>query len=264
MSRFLERPVVKWLMQRFSFYLMLTLLLVIYILAPLSFETGLGTLVLQVVFSLLCIAAVIAADPRRLESRVTLVLAVAVFVVGWINEYHDLESFPLWITKVVVNISFFGMLIYVLLRAIVSAGRVDSRTICAALCVYFFIGLIFAFAHTLVHETMPGSFAIGAKADIVKVATTEQGPKGHYGAEFMVFLYYSLVTLTTLGYGEITPQRPLAMSLSTTEAFLGQIYMAVLVAWLVGMSISHSMMGKEDEEQTGTGGDGSAGERDEG
>jgi hypothetical protein len=256
MSSFLERPIVKWLMERFSFYLMLALLLVIYIVAPLVFQTALGTFVLQVAFSLLCIAAVIAADPSRWVFRLTLALAVVVFVVGWINEYHGYASHPLWFTKNLVSILFFGMLIFVLLRTILSAGRIDSRTICAALCVYFFIGLIFAHAYTLIHVSNPGAFDVGAKAELVKASASAQGLKGRHGAESMVFLYYSLVTLTTLGYGDITPQSPLAMSLSTTEAFLGQIYIAVLIAWLVGMSISHAMTGKKEEDQTGRGGGG--------
>ena len=62
-----------------------------------------------------------------------------------------------------------------------------------------------------------------------------------------VFMYYSLVTLTTLGYGDITPVTPLARNLAAFEAAMGQLYIAILVARLVGLHIVHS--GQEDEEQ---------------
>ena len=53
-----------------------------------------------------------------------------------------------------------------------------------------------------------------------------------------IFLYYSLVTLTTLGYGDITPITYIAGSLAVLEAIFGQLYLVVLVAWLVGMYVS--------------------------
>jgi hypothetical protein len=54
------------------------------------------------------------------------------------------------------------------------------------------------------------------------------------------FLYYSFVTLTTLGYGDITPASSPARSLSTLEAVTGQLYIAILVARLVGLHIVHA------------------------
>ena len=60
------------------------------------------------------------------------------------------------------------------------------------------------------------------------------------------FLYYSFVTLTTLGYGDITPVASLARSLCILEAVLGQLYLVVQVAWLVGVHVSQSMLKKSD------------------
>jgi voltage-gated potassium channel Kch len=64
----------------------------------------------------------------------------------------------------------------------------------------------------------------------------------------MRFLYFSYVTMTTLGYGDITPIAPIARSLAMLEALIGQIYLVVMIAWLVGMNVSQSL-GKNDSSE---------------
>jgi voltage-gated potassium channel Kch len=59
------------------------------------------------------------------------------------------------------------------------------------------------------------------------------------GSSFANFIYYSFVTLTTLGYGDIVPVSPHARALSSLEAVIGQLFIAVLIARLVGMHIVH-------------------------
>jgi voltage-gated potassium channel len=56
-------------------------------------------------------------------------------------------------------------------------------------------------------------------------------------------VYFSLVTLATLGYGDILPSSPFTQMLAVLEAVIGQLFMTVLVAWLVGMFISHNFAG---------------------
>ena len=63
------------------------------------------------------------------------------------------------------------------------------------------------------------------------------------------FMYYSFVTITTLGYGDLTPVRPLARAVTYLEAIVGQFYVAVLVAWLVGMYL----LGQEQTRQQAKG-----------
>ena len=59
-------------------------------------------------------------------------------------------------------------------------------------------------------------------------------------------IYFSFVTLTTLGYGDIVPVSASARMLATMEALMGQLYLAVLVARLVGMQVSQRMLDKKD------------------
>lgn len=112
---------------------------------------------------------------------------------------------------------------------VLEKGRVTVDKIAAALCVYFFLALFWGLAYEVVESVRPGSFAFA-------------GPLAPAGEEpdSSLFLYYSLVTVTTLGYGDITPVSPFARSLAAMEAMIGQIYITVLVARLVALHIAHA------------------------
>jgi hypothetical protein len=111
------------------------------------------------------------------------------------------------------------MLSHVLKDEVVTGEKVS-----AAICVYLFIGLIWAFLFSLTHHFQARSFSI---ENIV----------------LSDFVYYSFITLSTLGYGDITPLSSSARALSYVEAITGQIYLTVLVARLVGLHIVHSKEG---------------------
>jgi voltage-gated potassium channel Kch len=99
--------------------------------------------------------------------------------------------------------------------------------------------LLWAIFYTIIEILDPGSFAISSlliDADTVSL-----------GEVFEIALYFSLITLTTVGYGDISPISPVARSLASIEPIIGQLLLAVLVAWLVGMYISDSIT-KRDQE----------------
>jgi voltage-gated potassium channel len=114
--------------------------------------------------------------------------------------------------------------------------RVTLDTIFAAVVAYLFIAFTFAQLYQLISLCQPGSFQFPSRNP----------------AYFQVFpsdmVYFSLVTIATLGYGDIVPQMPIARMLAAVEAVMGQFYVAILVAWLVGMFISKSgRSGHQDE-----------------
>ena len=82
---------------------------------------------------------------------------------------------------------------------------------------------MWAFAYALLALLEPGSFNV----------TPNEGR-----GDFLVFHYYSIVTLTTLGYGDVTPLTEVARAISALEALVGQLYLVVVMAWLVGMHVS--------------------------
>jgi hypothetical protein len=100
------------------------------------------------------------------------------------------------------------------------AGPVNVHRIQGAVAAYLLFGLTWAAAYQLVAALAPGAFASAQPLAV-------QDPR--------VWTYYSFVTLTTMGYGDVTPVHPAARSLALMEALTGQLYPAVLLARLVSL-----------------------------
>ena len=113
------------------------------------------------------------------------------------------------------------MITWTILSYVLKQGAVTGEKISAAICVYMFIGLLWAFLFALTYTLDAGSFDL-------------KDP------QLSQFVYYSFITLSTLGYGDITPLSPVAQALAYVEAITGQIYLTVLVARLVGLHIARA------------------------
>ena len=130
---------------------------------------------------------------------------------------------------------YLGLLVFSFGRYIFTAQSVDMELISAALCLYLLLALLWGSVFMLLEESVPGSFA-----------GSGLGQTDFIRSEFHYFNYLSFITITTLGYGDITPQTPAAMALCQVEAILGQFFTAVLVARLVGIQVAQSFTGKKE------------------
>jgi hypothetical protein len=124
--------------------------------------------------------------------------------------------------------------VFALVSRLFIVKSVTFDTISAAICAYLLIGVAWAYAFAVVELRYPGSFS----------AALFQRPTGNAApllASLRTFVYYSFVCLTTTGFGDILPVSEGARSLSVMEAVFGQLYMAILIARLVGLEIAQSM-----------------------
>jgi hypothetical protein len=119
---------------------------------------------------------------------------------------------------------------------VLAPGEVTADKIYASLCVYLLLGLLWACGYLALELLRPGSLQV----DGVDLATSVGDAEGMLSHCF----YYSFVTLTTLGYGDVKPTTPPAQSLAYVEALTGQLYLAVLVARLVALHIASSDSGR--------------------
>ena len=110
------------------------------------------------------------------------------------------------------------------IRRVITSGRITADRIIAAVCAYLFIGMFFASLYWMIWHLDPDAFSFPADEEVIVQSD---------------FTYFSFTTLTTLGYGEITPVNPGARSLAYLEATLGQIFIAVVIARLVALEIVH-------------------------
>ena len=111
------------------------------------------------------------------------------------------------------------------MRQIATGNNISANRIVGAICVYLMLGVIWALCYALLETMVPGSFK----------GLTEQAASSSWNPDWV---YFSFVTLTTLGYGDISPLTYSARALSYFEAIVGQFYLAVLVAGLVGAYLS--------------------------
>ncbi len=115
---------------------------------------------------------------------------------------------------------FLSLATYTSLKAVLDGGTVDTNRIFGAVCVYLLVGILWSILYALTYTFDSSSFS-GALSN-----TTESWS--------IDWLYFSFVTLTTIGYGDILPVSPAARALAYTEAIFGAFYLATLVALLIG------------------------------
>jgi hypothetical protein len=156
-------------------------------------------------------------------------LALPMLVSIWISHFVDMPF--LVFAGDCFGIAFIAFLVVVILSFIFSEHEVTINVIYASIVVYLLIAIMWAFIYLVLESIHPGSFATG---------------EGQIEVGRRLYIYYSFVTITTLGYGDVTPTTDLANSFSFLEAVTGQIYLVVLVARLVGIHIAQSMNRKAE------------------
>jgi hypothetical protein len=150
-----------------------------------------------------------------------IVSVIAVVTAGVVFELLQLYSLHLFLL-----FCFYLWAIWLAAKQVLFSGVVDANKIIGAICIYLLMGLIWAMMYLFIAQIIPGAF--NGLEQVV------------WYDNFADVAYYSYVTLTTLGYGDIAPVAPIARFLVYMEAVVGVFYMAILVASLIGVSISES------------------------
>ncbi|UPY36008.1 potassium channel family protein [Sediminicoccus sp. KRV36] len=119
-----------------------------------------------------------------------------------------------------------SVLVAAILRQSFAAGPISFRRIEGAIAAYLLIGLVFACLYAMLHGLVP-------------VAFLHQGEPAQEAEHVVSYIFFSFVTLTTTGYGDIVPVHPVARSLAILEALTGQLYLAILLARLVSLQVNH-------------------------
>jgi hypothetical protein len=174
---------------------------------------------------LLCAVLSIAGGRRAL---VGVVLVAPAAIGEWLNYWQP--ELLIYVVTRGVGLLFIGFVVVQLLRFIVYAPRVDSEVLCAAIAGYLLSGFAWSLAYALLGRLDPNSF----------VFTLD--PKSGQSMNGFTGLYFSFITLSTVGYGDIIPVSEMARMLAIVEAMFGMFYMALLIARLVSLYSSKSSL----------------------
>jgi len=204
--------------QGLSFFLVL-LILGAFVLPPLVAAWPFGGLVADIGFSLLLVAGAAALSERRWTLVAVSMIVTAALLVRWTT--HLAPSAELGVWNAVSSLVTLGLFAVVVLGQVFRRGPVSGHRILGAIAVYLLLGMIWANAYELVALLHPGAFSGAVES----------------GGVASAFMYYSFVTLTTMGYGDILPVHPIARSLAISEALTGQLYLAILIARLVSQGL---------------------------
>ncbi len=206
---------------RFSFSQFLIAIAALFLTAPYVSTLPHAPLIQTSLMTVVMFSALIAIGGRRRSLVIAVLLAIPAFVAKWL--YHFLpSSFP-HVVGFMAETLFVSFVVFRLLRFILRMPEVNFETICAAISAYLMIGVLWGLIYAFVENMHPGSFVFTVGH------ATDRRMSGMNG------IYFSFVTLATVGYGDIIPLSPMARTLAVIEAMCGMFYITVLIARLVAV-----------------------------
>ena len=186
-----------------------------------------------VFFAVILVAGAYAVSHNRRFLTMAIVLAVGMLGTEWLALAHHADPIMTAISRGLGSL-FFLLTAIAILSNVVKSKTVTSDTIYGAICAYLLMGLAWAFLFCTLEVLHPGSLVEGGQLIAAGHVAYPQF------AMINSLIYYSLSTLSTMGYGDILPKSGPARALSNLESISGQMYLAILIARLVAMQIAHS------------------------
>ena len=167
--------------------------------------------------------SILSVRTQKIDFQLGIVISLVLFMISIVSNY--IESTLLDYAQFFIMLVFFIFVAWQAAKQVLFSGAVNTNKIIGSICIYLLIGIIWAMFYLLLMKIEPNTL------------------KGIDGTEtwqnnFPSTVYFSFVSLASLGYGEITPVFPPARFLAYMEAITGQFYMAILVASLIGARIS--------------------------
>jgi hypothetical protein len=229
---FLQRSARRIRRERFLF--LLVALLALLLLSPLLDGRVHLHQLMNLFYTWVLMAAVYAVSQSRRQLVSAALLALPMLVAMWaapVVKFAYLENWGL-----AFGSAFLAFVLVMIIGHIARCQRIERDLLFGAIVVYLLMGLMWALTFELLERLAPGAFKF---------------PESPIGEDRYRFIYFSYVTLATLGYGDMTAATPLAGALTILEAIIGQMYLVVGVGWLVGIYISQKMAARESRRPAG-------------
>ena len=218
------RPLLAQVIFRGRFLYLLFFILMMIAIQPLDAFIGKFGILLDLIVTAILVSAIYAISQKRNYRIIGVLLAVPMLFSVWFTHFFKITW--LQISGNLCGIAFFTFIIITILSFIFSQDEIKIDQIAGAAVVYLLMATTWTYAYRVIEMIHPGSFHIA---------------QGHSTGQPVTFMYYSFVTITTLGYGDIFPVSTAAKSCAILEAVIGQLYLVSAVAWLVGAHISQSI-----------------------
>ncbi len=189
---------------------------------------------IQILVTFILLAGLTAVGRSRRFVIVGLTLVLPAVALNWLARIDGMYS--LLILSSVLATAFLVYLAVLILNYVMRAAKVDSNTIAGAVCVYILMGYAWGLGYFIMEAWSP--------AAIIHTTPLPPDRVGGLLEATSDAVYFSFATLTTLGYGDITPLSAGARTLAVLEAIMGQLYLVVLIARFVGLHIVRGTLTK--------------------
>lgn len=209
-----------WETDRGLSILLAIVVVILFVLPVIRAGRPLTRFVFDVALSMLLLAGIGVASERPRVRNALMAFVVVALALRWLE--WGIPSADLDVGAAAAGLASTGLLAGVMVVRAFRGGQVTYDRILGAVAVYLLLGVTWAQAYGLLASLVPGAF----------------NPPGVASGSPYDFFYYSVVTLTTVGYGDITPLHPIARSLAMLEALTGQLYPAILLARLVSLEVT--------------------------
>jgi ion channel len=176
-------------------------------------------LLIYISLGLVLLIGVFVLSESKQKLYAAIVLAIITMSLNMIS--LPIRNEPLFLLRVISLMSFFAWLLIAVFNSMAKARRISENIIFGAVDGYLILGILGGFGFRIIHYFYPGSFSMPTYLE----------------SKLDVFTYYSFVTLTNLGYGDITPLTPPSQAMSLFLAISGQMYLAIIIGILVGKFI---------------------------
>lgn len=217
------------------FDISLYLLFLVFFLSPFLDSVPLRMLISSVIFSMLMLAGVLSISGHRVFLFFGGMTACIAITLRWMQ--HITPSPAIAKTGSLAILIFLIMLNAMALTKVYGTGRVTMHKIKGAIACYILFGMTFSVLYGFLDQVLPNAFNL--PLDDGTFTTVRQE----------MLTYYSFVTLTTIGYGDITPVHEIARMFAVLEGLCGQLYPATLLARLVSLEVSSHGGGNADESK---------------
>lgn len=238
-----------WFKNRFA--VLLGALILLFSGSPLLRSSGdkspfdYASLVITILFVIVLLSAIFAVSRSRTTVTIALFLAFPTAIAQALQSWKGGTGVGIALVEYTLGVLFLGYVVILILRYLFEKRRVTVDMICASLCVYLLLGVLWAILYSffglLDPEAFKFSFAEAGETDLMRFGSDRT----------FIAIYYSLVTMSTLGYGDIIPTSSLTRMCAALQAVVGQLYLVVLVARLVGLQIAQSSENAPSGQGTG-------------
>ena len=218
------------LIERRRFLLLLLSTILVLVLPAFSGSGLLAEILFVVTISFLFIQSMVVAEVKESRKRLMRVIVISLIIITWLKPV-GFNSVYIEIIKLAFFVAFFIFVMAYLIRFISRSTSVDMSVLITSVNIYLLAGIVGASMSMAFYRLYPDAYNFPA----------------YIGTPvFVHFLYYSFITMSTVGYGDITPRIAETQTLAYLISITGQLYVAIIIAFLIGKFLMQSSQKKAE------------------